>query len=197
MVLLDAASPAEYLGADEIVESRHPDVVRQAAELRARHGQDEEFAAAAFEWVRDAVAHSGDAHDPRVTLTASEVLRERVGLCYAKSHLLAAILRAEGIPTGLCYQLLADGEGHVLHGLVAVHLHGRWHRQDPRGNKPGITAEFSLEEERLAFEVDTAAGEIDFPRVHVSPARSVVRALRAADDMTVLYERGLPSSLDG
>jgi transglutaminase-like putative cysteine protease len=83
-----------------------------------------------------------DARDRRVTLLSSEVLRERVGLCYAKSHLLVALLRSEGIPAGLCYQRLRSGDGYVLPGLVAVHLRGAWHRQDPRGNKPGIDARF-------------------------------------------------------
>ena len=62
------------------------------------------FTRAAFEWVRDSIGHSYDVSDPRITLSATEVLEHRVGLCYAKSHLLAALLRAEGIPTGLCYQ---------------------------------------------------------------------------------------------
>lgn len=38
----------------------------------------------------------------------------------------------------------------MLHGLVAVRFHGAWHRQDPRGNKPGVEARFSLTGERLA-----------------------------------------------
>jgi transglutaminase-like putative cysteine protease len=81
--------------------------------------------------------HSLDAGDPRVTVTAAQILIEGVGLCYAKSHLLIALLRSRGIPAGLCYQRLTDGDsGHMVHGLVAVHLDGGWHRQDPRGNKP-------------------------------------------------------------
>jgi len=40
-----------------------------------------------------------------VTCSASEVLREGTGICFAKSHLLAALLRAVGIPAGLCYQV--------------------------------------------------------------------------------------------
>ncbi|CAM5370161.1 hypothetical protein SHIRM173S_01475 [Streptomyces hirsutus] len=67
------------------------------------------------------------------------------GICYAKAHALAALLRAEDIPTALCYQDLG-----VVHGLVAVRFHGAWHRQDPRGNKPGVDARFSLDGERRA-----------------------------------------------
>ena len=82
-----------------------------------------------------------------VTCRASDVLAARTGFCYAKSHLLAALLRANGIPAALCYQRLSiDGQGppFCLHGLNAVHLpeHG-WYRIDARGNKPGVDAQFT------------------------------------------------------
>jgi transglutaminase-like putative cysteine protease len=165
--------------------------------LRLAHPDTVTFAQAAFEWVRDEVMHSLDAQDPRVTLTATEVLTQRVGLCFAKSHLLAAILRAEAVPAGLCYQRLVDGAGgHVLHGLVAVYVNGGWHRQDPRGNRPGIDAQFSLTEERLAYRPDSVAGEADYTEIYVHPVATVVQALRGADDAVALCAGGLPTSLD-
>lgn len=178
---LIAGSPASYLGADEVVESTAPSVVALAEQLGAGVLDDAAFAAAAFAWVRDEIAHAGDAGDPRFAVSATEVLADGVGWCYAKAHLLAAVLRAGGVPTGLCYQKLGDGDAHVVHGLVAVLLDGAWHRQDPRGNKPGVAAEFSLGEERLAWPVDPAAGEVDWPEVHVVPAPGVVAALRRGE----------------
>lgn len=192
---LIAGSPSTYLAPDDIVESDSPAIIALTESLRARRTTDIEVAEAAYHWVRDEVAHSLDAQDPRVTLTATEVLRERVGLCFAKSHLLAAVLRAAGIPTGLCYQRLSDGDGHVLHGLVAVHLAGRWHRLDPRGNRPGLHAAFSLGQERLAYAVDPGLGEIDHPQVFVTPVPEVVSALRDATDVLALCVSGLPSDL--
>ncbi|MEV6929794.1 transglutaminase family protein [Dactylosporangium sp. NPDC051485] len=187
--------PADpYLAADDVVQSDHPAVRAAAARLRAGHPGDAGFARAAYEFVRDEVHHSFDAEDPRVTVTAAEVLEHRVGLCYAKSHLLAALLRAEGLPAGLCYQRLATGDGgFVLHGLVAVHLEGTWHRQDPRGNKPGVDAQFSLDGPRLAFAVDPAAGERDYEPVHAAPDPGVLAVLRATDDVLTLREAGLPT----
>ncbi|TQK68349.1 transglutaminase family protein [Nocardioides sp. SLBN-35] len=178
---LIAGSPASYLGADEVVESTAPAVVALAEQLGAGVLDDPAFAAAAFAWVRDEIAHAGDAGDPRFAVSATAVLAAGAGWCYAKAHLLAAVLRAGGVPTGLCYQKLADGDAHVVHGLVAIHLDGAWHRQDPRGNKPGVAAEFSLGEERLAWPVDPAAGEVDWPEVHVVPAPGVVAALRRGE----------------
>lgn len=198
---LIASAPHDYLAADAVVEADAEPVRALAAQLRAEHGDDVAFTRAAFEWVRDEVAHSWDAKDPRVTCTATEVLTERVGLCYAKSHLLAAVLRAEGVPTGLCYQILTDAtaapvpeDEYMVHGLVAVHLDGGWHRLDPRGNKPGVDARFSLDEEHLAWPVRPELGEQDLPEVHVVPHPVVLAALASADDVLELCGR-LPGSL--
>ncbi|HTJ38110.1 MAG TPA: transglutaminase family protein [Dactylosporangium sp.] len=185
-----------FLAAGDVVQADHPAVRAVAAELRGRHRGDAEFARVAYEFVRDEVRHSFDADDPRVTVTAAEVLEHRVGLCYAKSHLLAALLRAEGVPAGLCYQRLSAGDGgFVLHGLVAVRLDGKWHRQDPRGNESGIDAQFSLGEPRLAFAVDEAAGECDYEAVHAVPDPGVLAVLRATTDVLTLRAGGLPGEL--
>ena len=55
----------------------------------------------------------------------SSVLMHKTGYCYAKSHLLAALLRSNGLPAGLCYQRLSvddDGAPYSLHGLNADFL---------------------------------------------------------------------------
>jgi transglutaminase-like putative cysteine protease len=175
------------------------EIIALAGDLRRASADDAAFAHAAYDWVRDQVAHSVDVQDPRVTLTAGEVLSMRVGLCHAKSHLLVALLRAQGVPSGLCYQRLAfDGPGspHCVHGLVAIFVNGEWHREDPRGNKPGVNAQFSLTEECLAYRIDPALGEIDYPDVYIAPAAPVVAALRGATNIVTLCEEGgLPSSL--
>jgi len=194
---LQALAPADYLAGDEVIDLSHPSIKGLASSLRAEHGDDTSFARAAFEYARDVVHHSWDAQDPRVTLSASETLREGVGLCFAKAHLLTALLRTEGIPTGLCYQRLTDdGSTFNVHGLVAVHLQGCWHRQDPRGNKPGVDAQFSLTTEQLAWPVATELGEHDYPQLLVSPHPDVVRALRGATDALALCRGGLPSHLE-
>lgn len=60
----------------------------------------------AFRFVRDEVLHSWDIQSKRVTCDASDVLAAKEGICYAKSHLLAALLRSQDIPAGFCYQRL-------------------------------------------------------------------------------------------
>ena len=193
---LIARDPSEYLAFGDIIDFDDHSVSMLASRLRPARTSDREFAHAAFEYVRDEIYHSCDVQDRRVTLSASEVLRERVGLCFAKSHLLTALLRCEGVPAGLCYQRLTDDrERPVLHGLVAVHLQGVWHRQDPRGNRPGIDAQFSVENERLAWPARTELGERDYPQVFVEPCNVVITSVRAASDILELCESGLPGDL--
>lgn len=193
------AQPTEsYLGADEVIDWHHPAVRDLADRLRAEAPDPVRYAEQAFHHVRDRVRHSWDAQDPTVALSASEVLRAGVALCYGKAHLLAALLRARGIPAGLCYQRLVDDEGRfALHGLVALHLAGRWSRLDPRGNKPGVDAQFSLDVERLAWVVRPELGEVDHPSVLTTADPAVVAALSGTDDVLALCARGLPDALTG
>jgi transglutaminase-like putative cysteine protease len=178
-----------YLAADEVIDHDHPLVLKTAAELARDAADSYAYARLAFEFVRDTIPHSRDSGDPRVTWRASDVLEERTGVCHAKAHALAALLRAEDIPTALCYQ-----EFDVVHGLVAVRFNGAWHRQDPRGNKPGVDAQFSLEGERLAFTPDPEAGERDHPVLYAEPHPAVLSALRAARDREHLGQT-LPNAL--
>jgi transglutaminase-like putative cysteine protease len=175
-----------------VIESDSKTVVELATALLPADADEVTFAQAAFEWVRDQVAHSVDAADHRVTLSATEVLAERVGLCFAKSHLLVALLRSRKIPAGLCYQRLHDGDDFVLHGLVAVYLDGAWHRLDPRGNNRVVDAQFDLNTERVAWQADPSIGEIDYSQVWAAAAPLVVEALSSAQDALALCAGGLP-----
>jgi transglutaminase-like putative cysteine protease len=187
----------EFLGGDDVIDVSHPEVVALAGRLRRENPEPVEFARAAFEFARDEVKHSMDVGDPTVTVSASEVLRHGTGLCFGKAHLLTAVLRAGGVPTGLCYQRLSNGRGgHFLHGMVAVEVGGTWYRQDPRGDKPGVSTEFSLDGERLAYQADPSLGEADLPEILVAPDPGLVAALRGADDLLKLvHEDGLPAHL--
>ncbi|MFE0800305.1 transglutaminase family protein [Streptomyces sp. NPDC058812] len=178
-----------YLAADEVIDHDHPRVREVAGRLAQEAEDSYAYARLAFEFVRDTIPHSQDSGDPRVTWRASDVLEQRTGICYAKAHALTALLRAEDIPTALCYQRF-----DVVHGLVAVRFNGAWHRQDPRGNKPGVNAQFSLGREQLAFTPDTAAGEADYPDLYAAPHPAVVDVLRAATDRPHLWAT-LPPAL--
>jgi len=174
------AGMEHYLDSSEYIDWQHPLVIAKAAELADGCLSDEAVAKHCFEFVRDSIKHSWDYRMNPVTCKASEVLIHGTGYCYAKSHLLAALLRANAIPAGLCYQRLTvetDGPPYCLHGLNAVYLkqHG-WYRVDARGNKQGVLAEFSPPIEKLAFPIVDALAR-DFPEIWAEPLPLVVGAL--------------------
>ena len=170
----------KYLESTEYIDWETPEILAQATALAEESLETKEIARKCFEFVRDEIKHSGDYKLNPVTCKASDVLKQGTGYCYAKSHLLAALLRANNIPAGLCYQRLtiAGAPPFCLHGLNAVFLDDvGWYRVDPRGNKPGVAAEFSPPIERLAFPIITP-GEADLPEIWAEPLPIIVQALK-------------------
>lgn len=159
----------------------------------------EEAARRVFHFVRDEVSHSWDIQSRRMSRSATDALRNREGICYAKSHLVAALLRRFGIPTAVCYQRLTllddDSAGYVVHALNAVYIGGRWSRLDARGNKPGVAAEFSLDEEKLAFPIRSHYDEVDYTVLFAEPHPAIIQTLTTNDDTLVMYQKRLPSQL--
>ena len=87
---------ADYLTCTPIIDWETPAIIAQTQAITRSLTCDTEKARALFEWVRDTIPHSWDMRTDVVTCTASEVLQQRTGLCYAKSHLLAAMLPVYG-----------------------------------------------------------------------------------------------------
>ena len=134
--------------------------------------------------MRDEIKHSNDHRMNPTTCSASDVLEHGTGYCFAKSHLLAALLRFNGIPAGLCYQRLSrNGKGapFVLHGLNAVLLPDfGWYRIDPRGNTESVSAQFTPPKEQLAWPL-AVEGETDLPEIWTDPLPVIVDVLSRFD----------------
>jgi len=180
-----------YLATSEIIDWDNPEIISKAAELAQNRNHSASIARSCFEYVRDQIKHSSDHQLNPVTCKASDVLKYQTGYCYAKSHLLAALLRANGIPAGLCYQRLTvenDRPPYCLHGLNAVHLpdYG-WYRIDARGNNYAVSAEFNPPQEKLAFPL-SIEGEVDFQEIWPEPLPQVIKALEAADSYQDVLE---------
>lgn len=190
-----------YLVSDAVVDWQTPTVRHKALELTRSLSGEIDMARCLYEWVRDTIPHTNDAGLDIVTCTASEVLSHGTGVCFAKSHLLAALLRANGIPAGFCYQVLRldppVDNTLVLHGMNGIYLAalGRWIRLDARGNTNGIDARFSLEEERLAFAMDPAAGEFIYDTIFTAPISNVVSRLNKYASRRELW-LDLPGALE-
>jgi len=177
-------APCQYIDFDHLL------VAERAAALASGAGSKIEIARRCFEFVRDEIRHSWDFRQNPVTCRASEVLLHGTGYCYAKSHLLAALLRANGIPAGLCYQRLPVGDSgapYCLHGLNAVFLEAfGWYRLDARGNKPGINAQFCPPHEALAFSTDNGEAR-DLPEIWAEPLSVVTTVLERYSDVAQVH----------
>jgi len=191
---------SEYLVSDAIVDWQTPAVREKALDLTRSLADEVAKARCLYEWVRDSIPHSADAGIETVTCTASEVLLHGTGICFAKSHLLAALLRAVNISAGFCYQVLrldppVDNEP-VLHGFNAIYLAtlDKWIRVDARGNTKGINAQFSIKKEQLAFAMDPLADEFIYEAIFAAPVSVVVSRLKMYKTRSELW-LDLPQSL--
>jgi len=173
----------QYLASTEIINWKDDKVSEQACLLASGKNDQLEVAKSCFEFVRDRIRHSWDYQLNPVTCRASDVLEHKTGYCYAKSHLLAALLRANSIPAGLCYQRLTisdDQPPFCLHGLNALYLDGDgWYRVDARGNRSDVDARFCPPYEKLAFPVVTE-GEMDLPDIWPEPLAIVQKVLESS-----------------
>lgn len=190
----------EYLEESEYVDFSNEDVKNLANKLKNESKDEIDLIQKTYQYVRDVIKHSWDVQDKRVTVSASDVLREGVGICWAKANLLAALLRANGIPSGFSYQRLTLGDtpdtGYCIHAMNTVFVTScdKWIRLDARGNKEGINSEFSLGEEKLAFKI-SSVGEIDYKDNHSYPDEKLMIVLKENTDALDMYLHHLPDTL--
>lgn len=190
----------KYLAPSDVINFTDETIVDLAEALYIKSKDSMDYIKNAYEYVRDQISHSADINHDMITCSASEVLAAGHGICFAKSHLLAALLRYKGIPTGFCYQkLILDDESApvlIYHGLNGVYLseYNKWIRLDARGNKEGVNAQFSVEEEQLAFPIRTELGEEDNLVVYPEPDECVLERLKKYETRTELFD-DLPTEL--
>ena len=159
----------DYLLETECIDYNNPVIQEKVNELKLNSDSQLKYIENAYRFVRDEISHSWDIKSEVVSRKASEVLINRTGICWTKSSLLAALLRANGIPSGISYQFLtrADDnadEGYIIHALNTVFIIelNKWIRLDARGNKENVHADFCLDEEKLAFPIRSELGEVDY-----------------------------------
>ncbi len=198
-LITETENLADFLAPTPIIDFYAPNIAARIAKIQGLARTREEQAAIAFDYTHQQIRHSFDSGDLSITVTASEVVSAGTGICFAKSHLLAALLRGLGIPTGFCYQRVmrrgSPESGYALHGLNAAYFPDcGWIRLDARGDRSDIHSEFNLSQERLAYHVDTPLGERDYPYVYRKPLTSVLESLYGSKDSRELFYRR-PESL--
>ncbi len=75
-------------------------------------------------------------------------------------------------------------KGYCIHALNAVYIQSlnKWIRLDARGNKEGIDAQFSTEEEQLAFTIQEEFDEKDYPIIYTRPHPKTLTVLEKHTD---------------
>ena len=191
----------EYLKHDNVIDYNNESIIELADKLFQKADNELDFIKKAYEFVRDNISHSADINEDTITCAASEVLKAGHGICFAKSHLLAALLRCKDVPAGFCYQkLILDDETApilVYHGLNGVYIKDckKWIRLDARGNKAGVNAQFSIELEQLAFPIRPNMGEVDSFIVYPAPDIKILEKLQESKTRTKLWDN-LPTELE-
>jgi len=199
-ILVYSNNIEEYLESTEVVDYDN-EIIQQLAETLYQKSESElAYIKLTYEYVRDQISHSADISEDLITCSATEVLSAGHGICFAKAHLLAALLRYKGIPAGFCYQklILDDDAAPVLiyHGLNGVYIKemNQWIRLDARGNKEGVDAQFSLDKEQLAFPIRMEMGEMEDCVVYPTPDVNVLKSMRVSKTRSELWEN-LPTQL--
>ena len=179
----------EFLTETPSIDYMNSHIQEKVQELMNQSSDEVDYIRLSYIFVRDEIPHSWDIKTSIVSKTASETLINKTGVCWTKSCLLAALLRANQIPSGISYQLLTraddSSEGYMIHALNTVYINDlkKWIRLDARGNKENINASFSLDEEQLAYGVRSELGEIDYRDNHADLDERLVNILAESDNI--------------
>jgi len=170
-----------FLQEHKYINFSSPNIQAKATELFGGLCDDTQKSKTAYKFVRDEIPHTFDIHTAKITAKASDVLTHKTGICHAKANLLAALLRSQDIPTGLCFQRMKMSNGaYAVHCYNAIYLNGHWIKVDARGNKPGINAQFSLGEPILAYPCHPEYDEYFFPGIYAAPHEATMQMLKRA-----------------
>lgn len=172
---------AVFLQEHEYIDFSSTLIIEKAKQLFNQINTDVEKAKIAFEFVRDEIPHSFDIEAKIITAKASDVLKYQTGICHAKANLLAALLRTQGIPTGMCFQHITlagdDSLGYCVHCFNAIYVDNHWINVDARGNTNGQNAQFSLDKPILAFPNRKNYNEFFWPGIYANPHKDTMKML--------------------
>ena len=162
-----------FLEEHQYIDFSSGNIQEKATELFSDLNNSIEIAKTAYEYVRDCIPHSFDIQPNAITAKASDVLKHRTGICHAKSNLLAALLRAQRIPAGFCFQRIILSDigtlRYCVHCFNALFVASHWIRVDASGNTNGKNAQFSLAEPQLAFPDRNSGGEFFWDGIYAKP----------------------------
>ena len=105
-LILQSSNLSEYLECSEVIDCINTEIQEISQNLAQSADNEIEMVRGVYVFVMDEINHSSDVGETRITYMSSDVLKYKHGLCFAKSHLLAAILRNLNVPTGFVIKYL-------------------------------------------------------------------------------------------
>ena len=176
-----------FLDEDKYVDFSSAVIQNKVKSLFYGIDDDIEKAKIAYKFVRDEIPHSFDVDPDIITAKASDVLIHNNGICHAKANLLAALLRAQNIPVGFCFQRVTlsddDSMGHCVHCFNAIFVDNKWIKVDASGNRNGKNAQFSLAEPKLAFANRSEYDEYFWEGIFAKPHLDTMLMLEKASSL--------------
>ncbi len=104
----------DFLTETDYIDFSADNIKELAGRLFCGLDNDGEKIETAYRFVEKEIPHSSDIGEDILTFKASDVLKNKTGICYAKSNLFAALLRGQSIPAGFCYQYLTLNDDNTL-----------------------------------------------------------------------------------
>ncbi|QQK07923.1 transglutaminase-like domain-containing protein [Miniphocaeibacter halophilus] len=198
---LESDNMKKYLESSNYIDYNNDLIKRKSFEIKNNSKDNLDYIKKCFEFVRDEIKHSWDYKESRITIKASDVLKYKTGICWAKSNLLAALLRVNNIPTGFCYQKLTlkdkPSSGYCIHAFNAVKIEeiNKWVKLDARGNNNIVNVEFSLDRDNLAFNTRKHYGEKEYDIIYYKPLENTMKVLKENRDALFMYLNCLPEDI--
>ncbi|HHU90859.1 MAG TPA: transglutaminase domain-containing protein [Clostridiaceae bacterium] len=194
----DKSDISNYLENSDIIDFDHPLVSQTAEQLTYGLKDNLSKAREIYKFTRDHIFNSFEINATSVTRTASEVLDKGHGICFAKSHLLAALMRASDIPAGFCYQILYDEdfERLIVHGFNGVFIEelDKWFRIDTCLHVDVNDWEFDPFKDSATKTIREEIGEYDDFTIYHVPNKKILKILTAADTLEELIHL-IPSEI--
>ena len=185
-----------YLVESAYVNYNNPNVQREISSLLTNCKSSTEYLTKAFLFVRDHISHSVDkAEKTIISRSASDALKNKHGLCFAKAHLLCALLRAVKIPCALSYQTIISPSIRFIHGLCAyldTNTHS-WVHIDPVNKNDKFEA-FKAGHEWLYYRPSKKLTIINHPELYTDTHPAIKHYLEKHSTLSDALEE-LPESL--
>ncbi len=96
----------EYLTETPSIDYKNSHIQEKVQELMNQSIDTIDYIKRSYIFVRDEIPHSWDIKTNIVSKTASDVLKNKTGVCWTKSCLLSALLRSNNIPSGISLSLI-------------------------------------------------------------------------------------------